>query len=192
MVVERIRAVGTIFGDRVKLALRVRAEEHWSMLALPYLLVVPTVSRVRYFVPEADQQFFVNPRALVCIAQFDGQGSELDWKAAEQIEIAEKQLCYTLVNWHPTRSYQPTIYNGMRLHGSREPHVRVAFTFTFMEQIAFCDFTGDQGCSYLAGIFVKIANPCPCPPPDPCNPAPCPAPEPQVAPEERLRWQGSR
>jgi hypothetical protein len=170
-ITRRIRACGTIFGEQVKLVVRVLDEEHWALMNPPYLLVIPVADKVKPFAPDQDQEFFTIPRMVNFIAQLDGQDSECDWKAADQIELAEKQLCLVLVNWHPDRTYGPTVYNGMKVQATRAPAVRVAFSFTFLEQIVFCDETmGDQGCSYLNRLFINVQSGCPCPPPDPCYP----------------------
>src|SRR5215831_8413813 len=107
-VVHRLRAANTIFGENVKLVLRVMADEQWALLSLPYLLVVPTVTRIEGGRAPANVDFdsIVNPRAITLLAQFDGRGSEADWRAAMDIEIAERQLISTLVNWRPQPNFR--------------------------------------------------------------------------------------
>lgn len=131
LITRRIRAANTIFGDRVKLDLRQRPDAHWSYLDKPYLLVIPMQTRT----PKVDEDWdLLNPRIVMLVAQFDGKGSEGDYLAAIDIETAEKQLLYVLNKWYPLPHYQPTTYSGMKIQGTREPAVKVAYLFTFNEQ----------------------------------------------------------
>lgn len=139
-VVQRIRQCETIFGAAVKLVLRQLPEDQWSVLPLPYLLVTPTFSQPQATQPPFnDIETIINPRRVTLIAQFDGRGSEAEWMAADDIEIAEKQLIGCLVNWRPLPHYRPTLYAGMRLLGARLPDVKAAFVFVFFEEIAVSD-----------------------------------------------------
>lgn len=139
-VTRRIRSVNTIFGDNVKLVLRQLEAEHWSLLPLPYLLVVPTVTRPEISRPASeDYDSIIVPRSVTLIAQLDGRGSEAEHLAALDIEIAEKQLIQALVNWRPTECYKATQYAGMRLAGSRLPDVKTSFVFVFPEEIGLPD-----------------------------------------------------
>src|SRR5262245_50029425 len=93
--VKRIRACNTMFEDRVKLSLRQIDDEQWSKLPMPYLMVFPTVTRIR--VPQGHDQKLddiINPRSITFIGQFDAGGTEHEWAAADQIELAEKQLIH--------------------------------------------------------------------------------------------------
>jgi hypothetical protein len=140
LVVKRIRACNTLFQANVKLVLRQLPEDHWANLPLPYCLVVPTFTQPTVREPPyADLDTFVNPRRVTLIAQLDGRGSEAEWMAADDIELAEKQLIGCLVNWRPIKHYRPTIYAGMRLMGARIPDVKVSFSFVFYEEIAVAD-----------------------------------------------------
>ena len=46
---KRIRASDTMFEDRVKLQLRPAGDEQWALLAMPYLLVCPTITRPAFW-----------------------------------------------------------------------------------------------------------------------------------------------
>ncbi len=174
---KRIRASDTMFEDRVKLQLRPAGDEQWALLAMPYLLVCPTITRPQMVYPDQDQEQFINPRSIGLIAQLDGGGSEADWEAANQIELAEKQQLACLFNWRPFRNFKPTVYMGMRFLAARAPAVKVAFTFVCLEQVVQQDeTTGLDGCTYLDRVIVNPITGCPCPPPEPCYPEPCPDP----------------
>ena len=204
IVTRRIRGAGTIFGDRVKLVLRQSDVAHWSKLPLPYLLVVPMQTRQPVNL-EIDYMTFVNPRAVTLVAQFDGQGSEAEYAAANAIELAEKQLILVLGNWSPKptgtfSSYLQTLYAGMRVQETREPHVKCHFYLTFQEQYVLIEISEIDDADLLGGlgrITVNVSDPCcvPCeeepaasmpdicvtgggcpqePKPDPCAEPPCP------------------
>ena len=168
LIVKRIRACNTLFHDNVKLVLRQLPDEQWALLPLPYCLVVPTFSQpVVKEPPYADLDSFVNPRRVTLIAQLDGRGSEAEWMAADDIELAEKQLLGCLVNWRPVAHYRPTLYAGMRLMGSRIPDVKVSFAFVFYEEIKVADSSigldgdGTGELLELGDIFVTRSVP-PC------------------------------
>ena len=178
MVTRRIRSAGTIFQDRVKLVLRQRDIEHWARLPKPYLLVVPTQTRAPINV-EIDQMSFVNPRVVTLVAQFDGEGSEAEYRAANAIETAEKQLIYVLANWpppsdeSPISSYWPTLYGGMRLIETREPDVKAHYFFVFQEQFVIKEeFMAEPLQTLeLQAMAVHVNDPC-CAPCEPeCEPA---------------------
>lgn len=168
-VTRRIRASGTIFGDRVKLVLRQADLQHWSKLDRPYLLVVPTQTRQPTNL-EVDVMSFVNPRAITFVGQFDGQGSEAEYAAAREIEIAEKQLIFSLANWPPPPNssfsfYRPTLYAGMRFQEAREPDVKAHFYFTFEEQfylenVNVPEAIDDSDLAILEAIGVHMRDPC--------------------------------
>src|ERR1700754_5031016 len=150
-VVRRLRMSDTIFGDNVKLVLRQLSEEQWALLTLPYLLVVPTVTRVTGLKPQdQDLDSIINPRSITFIAQLDGRGSEADWMAAIDIELVEKQLISALVNWRPQGNYKPTAYAGMRVEATRAPQVKCAFVFTFYEELSIVDNTADECCEEVS------------------------------------------
>ena len=95
LVTRRIRIAQTLFGQNVKLVLRQLEDEQWSLLTPPYLLVVPTMSRPQMKPPDSggssiDQ--IINPRSITLIAQLPAHGSEAEWAAASDIELAEQQL----------------------------------------------------------------------------------------------------
>lgn len=146
-IVRRLRAANTMFAQNVKLVLRQLSDDQWSLLKLPYLLVVPTVTRLRPLRPQ-DQPFdsIVNPHSVTFLAQLDGRGSEADWLAACDIEFAEKELISALVNWRPGIMYKPTAYAGMRIEATRAPAVKVSFVFTFFEEL----FLSDDSDEWLA------------------------------------------
>lgn len=146
-VVRRLRAADTIFGERIKLSLRQLSDEQYALLQAPYLLVVPTVTRVPNLRP-MDQNYdsIINPRSIVFRAQLDGRGSEADWMAAVDIELVEKQLISALVNWRPQPNYRPTAYAGMRVEATLAPKVKVAFVFTFFEELFITESIGDETC----------------------------------------------
>lgn len=210
-IVRRLRAAPTIFGQNVKLVLRQLSEEQWALLTLPYLLVVPTVTRVTgpsLKPQDNDYDSILNPRSVTFIAQLDGRGSEADWMAAIDIEIAEKQLISALVNWRPQPNYKPTAYAGMRVEATKAPAVKCAFVFTFFEELfveadidaELCEqLTG--GCLELDRIIVTLQSCCPPPPlppgmttcdADPCDPDPCNpcAPGPQWTGTDLLSKRG--
>jgi hypothetical protein len=140
LVTRRIRSVNTIFGNNVKLVLRQQDDEHWALLPLPYLLVVPTVTRPETERPHMeDTDILVVPRSVTLIAQLDGRGSEAEHLAAADIELAEKQLIWALCNWRANSCYYPTMYQGMRLAGSRLPDVKCSFVFLCPEQVGLPD-----------------------------------------------------
>jgi hypothetical protein len=163
LVTRRIRAANTMFGNNVKLVLRQLDAEHWALLPLPYLLVVPTVTRPEVTRPQAeDFDTIVVPRSVTLIAQLDGRGSEAEHAAAADIELAERQLIFALVNWRPTECYKATIYAGMRLAGSRLPDVKTSFVFIFPEEIGLPD--EEVGLGELEPNFVVNVNAGCCPP----------------------------
>lgn len=192
-VTRRIRAAGTIFQDRIKLILRQSDIAQWSKLDKPYLLVVPTQTRTPTNL-ETDVMRFVNPRAVTLVGQFDGQGSEAEYMAASQIEIAEKQLIYLLANWTPNQNctfsfYRPTLYGGMRFQETREPDVKAHFYFVFEETFVLEDVPEIDESDFVAfdGIQVNMHDPCcniPCEPPAVAGPkisvtgGGCPQPSP--------------
>src|SRR5262245_45216161 len=108
LITRRIRSANTIFGDNVKLVLRQLEDEQWAKLPLPYLLVVPTQTRPTTQRKDTDSEVdsIVSPRTVALIAQLDGRGSEAEHLAAIDIETAEKQLIYILVNWRPLQHYK--------------------------------------------------------------------------------------
>src|SRR5262245_14208871 len=132
VITRRIRLAETIFGDRVKLVLRQVDNDHWARLKKPYLLVVPRQNRAPRQL-EVDRMSWVNPREVTFIAQFDGRGSEQEYLAANDIDTGERQLVNCLASWKPLPNYEPTVYAGMRIQGTREPDVKVAYTFLFQE-----------------------------------------------------------
>jgi len=201
VITRRIRAAKTIFGDNVKLVLRQTDSEHWSKLPKPYLLVVPQQVRSPREV-DVDTMSFVNPRVVTFVAQFDGRGSEAEYLAANDIDTAEMQLIFVLAKWRPDDiSYRPTEYAGMRIVGTREPDVKVVYSFTFNEEVVLRDeppiFDEPEPEELeLEGIHVHLNDAC-CegcipepigppftvsgggcradpPPPDPCAPPECP------------------
>jgi len=165
VVTRRIRAAGTIFGDRVKLDLRQQPEEHWSFLSKPYLLVNPMQTRPSR---DLDEDSMVNPRLIQFVAQLDGRGSEAEYLAAIDMETAEKQLIYVLANWQPDTlrfGYRPTTYAGMRIQGTREPDVKVIYSFLFNEQIILPDppdfgDTDDSQATVFDGLTIHVNDPC--------------------------------
>lgn len=182
-VVHRVRNANTLFGDNVKLVLRQLEQEHWSLLNPPYCLVIPTVVRIPQLKPnDAEVDDIINPRSITFMAQLNAHGSEAEWMAADDIELAEKQLINALVNWRPNEHYKPTGYAGMQVMGSQIPQVKVAFVFVFFEQIRFdCEpEIGNQPpeCSALGNVFINLHNDCGPPPCDPC--APCAPSEPTI------------
>jgi len=205
VVTRRVRAARTLFGENVKLVLRQLDTEHWSLLQVPYCLVVPTVTRPAALRPmDADYDSIINPRSITFIAQLDGRGSEAEHLAANDIELAERQLIDALVNWRPFPWYKPTAYAGMKLAATRAPDVKVSFVFLFYEEIVLPEEEiGVDDLAVLDGITVHVNDPCcTCPPPEPeCVPAPniyvtgggcpvadpCCAPEPCVSPLEATR-----
>jgi|SRR5262245_6639666 len=176
VVTRRIRAAGTIFGDNVKLVLRQLETEQWSLLQLPYCLVIPTVTRPDVRAVDEDRETIINPRSLTMMCQLDGRDSEAEHLAANDIEIAEKQLVGALCNWRPARHYKPTAYAGMRIQNSHSPDVKVQFVFMFYEELYL--FNDDEVIGIpmeaaVGGIYVGVNEPC-CPgdEPDPCAPVP--------------------
>lgn len=166
LVTRRLRAVHTIFGDNVKLVLRQLEEEHWSLLQLPYLLVVPTVGRTETGRAQMEgYDVLTVSRSITLIAQFDGRGSEAEHLAAADIELAEQQLIYALCNWRPGPCYAATQYGGMRLAGTRVPHVKTSYIFIFPEQVGIPDDV--VGVDYEGGgvdqVFINVNAGC-CPP----------------------------
>jgi hypothetical protein len=165
-VVRRLRESDTIFADRIKLVLRQLSEEQYALLQAPYLLVVPTVTRVPNLRPmDQDYESIINPRSIVFRAQLDGRGSEADWMAAVDIELVEKQLIASLVNWRPQPNYKPTAYAGMRVEATKAPQVRVGFVFTFFEELFVVECTGDEfdvearaECADLSRARIKIVS----------------------------------
>jgi hypothetical protein len=185
-VVRRLRNADTIFGQNIKLVLRQLSDDQWALLTLPYLLVVPTVTRVQLRPADQDYDSIVNPRSITFIAQLDARGSEAEWMAANDIELVEKQLIAALVNWRPTVNFKPTGYAGMRVEAVKAPAVKCAFVFTFYEELVVEANIGDEtceelraGCLQLNQVFVNLnacCPPVPTPPPceaDPCGPDPC-------------------
>ena len=171
MVVKRLRAHATMFGDNVKLSLRQVSDEQWSRLPKPYLMVFPTVTRIRTVQVDQPAMQIINPRSITFIAQLDAHGSEHEWMAADQMELAEKQLISVLVNWEPLPWYKPTVYAGMRLEGTHLPTVKVAFVFTFYEQIVFDELIAPLECGdgeIIDRLHVRVQSGCPivC---DPCG-----------------------
>lgn len=170
VVIRRMRALDTIFGDRVKLVLRQIADQQYSFLELPYLLVVPTTSRPSTTTVQQEQAFLDVPRAIVFIAQLAERHGDDDHLAACDIELAEKQLLGALFNWRPAPWYAPTVYAGMQVQGTRAPEVKVAFTFHFVEQFGACEEEPLCDEPEFAAILNRITfcqqNPCgePCPP----------------------------
>jgi len=184
VVTRRLRAAGTIFGDRVKLDLRQLPEDHWSFLERPYLLVNPVQTRPSR---EIDEDSMINSRLIQFVAQFDGRGSEAEHLAAIDIETAENQLIFVLANWMPGGlrfGYRPTTYAGMRISGTREPDVKVIYSFSFNEQIVLPldapSFGEDDDVGFVFdGVTVHVSDPC-------CN-LPCDDTEP---PPFRIRVTG--
>jgi len=171
MAVERLRAACTMFEDNIKLSMRQIDDEQWARLPLPYLMVFPTVTRIR--VSEVDQPTdeVVNPRSITFVGQFDGRGTEHEWVTADDIELAEKQLIMSLVNWQPAKHFKPTLYAGMRVEGTRIPHVKVSFVFQFFEHIVFPEQSAAEECGdgdIIERLTVRVGAPCP-PICDPCT-----------------------
>jgi hypothetical protein len=171
-VVRRLRLSSTMFDDRIKLSLRQLEQEQWTHLEPPYLIVVPTIVRIPQLRPvESEVEDIINPRSITFLAQFDARASECEWEAADDIELAEKQLINALVNWRPNQFFKPTQYAGMRIEGTRVPDVKVQYVFVFFEQIRFCeDLEPGPECSELGDIFINLRNDCGPPPCDPCRP----------------------
>lgn len=167
MIVKRIRAAGTIFGDRVKLVLRQVDDAHWSKLKKPYLLVVPRQVRAPREL-DVDYMSWINPREVTFIAQFDARMSEQEYMAANDIDTAEGQLVYVLANWQPEtrdRGYKPTTYAGMRIQATRAPDVKVHYIFMFNEVVirqdaAIFDESELPEELTLDTIGVRIIDPC--------------------------------
>lgn len=204
VVVRRLRAAGTMFGDRVKLVLRPDEIDHWTFLKKPYLLVVPTQTRNPRKLDLNEPMSFINPRELTLVAQFDDRGSEASYLAANDIDTAESQLIQVLANWLPVTigiAYEPTLYGGMRLQATRAPDVKVNYMFTVQEWkvIVSPDIDGDStidDAAIDARFDIHVQDPCACLPceiipllsaeflisgggcrvsvPDPCEPDPCP------------------
>ena len=176
-IVKRLRNRGTMFKDNIKLSLRQVSDEQWSRLPLPYLMVFPTVTRIRVApvdnVNGADS--IINPRSVTFVAQFDGRGSEHEWMAAEDLELAEKQLLGALVNWRPAPHYKPTVYGGMKVEGTRLPAVKIAFVFVFFEQLSFAHDDAAPCESLLCGegfdarFDIRVGMDCPPVECDPCG-----------------------
>jgi len=165
VVTRRLRSARTIFEDRVKLDLRQLPEEHWSYLAKPYLLVNPMQTRpAREFTDES----MINPRIIQFVAQFDGRASEAEYLAAIDIETAEKQLLWVLANWQPQGlrfGFRPTTYLGMRIAGTREPDVKVTYSFSFNEYFLPPDpppeFEDEADDSVeIAEVVLHVNDPC--------------------------------
>ena len=135
-VTRRIRAARTIFGDNVKLSMRQQEQDWWSLLQLPYCLVVPTLARPRVVPMDQEPDTLINPRSVTLICQFDSFGSEAEHLAANAIDIAEKQLIGALCTWRPQGNYKPTNYAGMKIMGAIAPDVKVSFVFIFYEELA--------------------------------------------------------
>ena len=163
LVVRRVRWANTIFGQNVKLVMRQLDEEQWALLKLPYVLVVPTVTRPQLRPVDQDMDAIINPRSVTFVAQLDARGTEAEWMAASDIEVAEKQLIGALVNWRPQRHYLPTLYAGMRVQASRAPDVKVSFVFVFNEQLMLFDQSVgvDEGeAVVLDRIDVRVHDQC--------------------------------
>ena len=169
-IVKRLREHATIFKDNIKLSMRQVTEEQWSRLPLPYLMVFPTVTRIRVVMVDQPANSIMNPRSVTFVAQLDGRGSEHEWMAAEDAELAEKQLIDVLVNWRPYPWYKPAVYGGMKVEGTRLPAVKLAFVFVFPEEINFPEATAAEVCGegFDARFHVRVATGCPviC---DPCG-----------------------
>jgi len=183
IITRRIRLARTIFGDRVKLVLRQVEDEHWARLPRPYLLVVPRQTRQPREV-DVDYMSFVDPREVSFTAHFDGRMSEQEHLAANDIDTAERQLIFVLANWRPLPQYNPTLYSGMRIQGTRVPDVKVNYVFIFNEQIVLPDeppmFEGEDDLLeelQLDGIGVHVNDPtcatCVCEPELPPGPKIC-------------------
>jgi len=166
-----------MFGQNVKLVLWQISEEQWSLLTLPYLLVIPTVTRVRPLRPaDSAVDSIINPHSMTLVAQLDAKGSEAAWRAACEIEKAERQLIGTLVNWRPNFMYKPTAYGGMRIEGTRQPAVRVSFVYTFFEELFLSDesdewqdqFSGQPATEAQLQIILARRRECVTTGPDPC------------------------
>ena len=178
MIVRRLRARQMMFGDKIKLVLRQIEDEHWAHLEPPYLLVVPTLTRIRLQPTDQPVEAIINPRSVTFVAQLDARATEAEWAAADDIELAEKQLIDALVNWQPTNHYKPTGYAGMRVEGTRIPQVKVLFVFQFFEEITFCDDPLPRDveccpmpeCLEIAQLVVNPRIDCPPPKPNPCDP----------------------
>lgn len=170
LIVRRLRLVPTIFGQNVKLVLRQREEEHWSSLPLPYLLVVPTVTRPETARPQMEiDDILVVPHSVTFVAQLDGRGSEAEHLAAADIEVAEKQLIWALLPWRPTACYMATQYSGFRVSGSRLPDVKVSFVFIFPEEVGLPDEVVigiDEAEELEVGRIAVNVGGTPCCPPD--------------------------
>lgn len=137
VLVTRLRMAQTIFGDRVKLSLRQLEDDSYTRLERPYLLVVPR--QVRSPRPIGDDVTFIDPREVMLVAQFDDFASELSHLAANEIDTAERQLVYVLGNWKPSMAYRPTLYAGMRIQSTRQPDVKVVYTFMLQETVVLPD-----------------------------------------------------
>ena len=162
VITQRIRARGTIFGDRVKLVLRQVEEEHWSKLKRPYLLVVPRQTRAPRDLL-VDIMSFTNPREVTFVAQFDDRQSPESYLAANDIDTAERQLIFALANWRPYDHYKPTTYGGMRIQATRAPDVKVHYIFMFNEEQVIRDEDVDDDSELepviLDEIKVNVADP---------------------------------
>lgn len=132
-IVQRLRIAGTIFDDRVVLSLRQIEDENYLRLKRPYLVVVPRQIRSPRRI-SGDDLSFSNPREIVLLAHFDDRQSKDSHLAANDIDTAERQLIYVLVNWMPREWFAPTLYGGSVIQSTRVPDVRVAYSFMFYEQ----------------------------------------------------------
>jgi|SRR5262245_11850934 len=169
-IVRRLREHDTMFKDNIKLSLRQISEDQWSRLPKPYLMVFPTLTRIRTVIVDQPVPDILNPRSVTFVAQLDGRGSEHEWMACEDAELAEKQLIDVLVNWQPAKNYKPTVYGGMKVEGTRQPAVKIAFVFVFPEEIHFPEETAAEECGegFEPRFHVRVATGCPvrC---DPCG-----------------------
>lgn len=140
LVVRRIRGCQTIFGNNVKLSLRSIEEDQLSRLPLPHALVVPSVERPSGTPPKNELPSAILPRGATIYAQFDPRGSDQEYLAAADIELARYQLLDCLVNWKPAVNFDPTTFGGLRVLAIKAPQVRASFSFNFFECLEFtCD-----------------------------------------------------
>lgn len=155
-IVRRIRSKETIFKQNVKLSLRQEAEDQISRLPLPLALVVPTTERPLSRAVVNDYTDLLVPRSVAIIAMLDARGSDQEYAAAGDIEMARYGLLDALVNWRPFNHYDATSFAGMRIEATKAPHVRVAFVFMFNEVLSFaCDEVGCEGEDFDLDLNVR-------------------------------------
>src|SRR5262249_12477366 len=116
---------------------------------------------------DVDYMSWIDPREVTFVAQFDDRQSEESHLAANDIDTAERQLIYVLAKWQPLPWYKPTLYNGMRIQGTRLTDDKDACTFLFEEQQVIMDeppvFEGEDDMMMeveLEGFDIHVNDPC--------------------------------